>query len=111
MTGQVFNNTTSYIFRDIETRMITAYYDPQGILWIGTDGGGAIWSDLREQFYKRYYQDRHNEICSIVGDDEGYVWLTTFHRSILRSRTPYHADEELDFISVGTPETQNETPY
>lgn len=106
MTGQVFNNTTSYIFRDIETRMITAYYDPQGILWIGTDGGGAIWSDLREQFYKRYYQDRHNEICSIVGDDEGYVWLTTFHRSILRSRTPYHADEELDFIPIGTPETQ-----
>lgn len=106
MTGQVFNNTTSYIFRDIETRMITAFYDPQGILWIGTDGGGAIWSDLREQFYKRYYQDRHNEICSIVADDEGYVWLTTFHRSILRSRTPYHTDEELDFIPAGNSESQ-----
>ena len=106
MTGQVFNNTTSYIFRDIETRMITAFYDPQGILWIGTDGGGAIWSDLREQFYKRYYQDRHNEICSIVADNEGYVWLTTFHRSILRSRTPYQAGEELDFIQAGSPESQ-----
>lgn len=106
MTGQVFNNTTSYIFRDIETRMITAFYDPQGILWIGTDGGGAIWSDLREQFYKRYYQDRHNEICSIVADDEGYVWLTTFHRSILRSRTPYHTDEELDFTPAGNSESQ-----
>ncbi len=106
MTGQVFNNSTSYVFRDIETRMLTAYYDPQGILWIGTDGGGAIWSDLRDQFYKRYYQDSHNEICSIVGDDEGYVWLTTFHRSILRSRTPYHSDEELDFIPTGNAETQ-----
>lgn len=106
MTGQVFNNTTSYIFRNIETRMITAYYDPQGILWVGTDGGGAIWSDLREQFYKRFYQDRHNEICSILGDEEGYVWLSTFHQSILRSRSPYQSDKELDFIAVGNPETR-----
>ena len=106
MTGQVFNNTTSYIFRDIETRMVAAYYDPQGILWIGTDGGGAIWSDLREQFYKRFYQDRHNEICSILGDGEGYVWLTTFHQGILRSRSPYQSDEELDFTPAGNAETR-----
>lgn len=106
MTGQVFNNTTSYVFRDIETRMVAAYYDPQGILWIGTDGGGAIWSDLREQFYNRYYQDRHNEICSMLGDDEGYLWLTTFHRGILRSRTPFHSDEPLDFAPAGTSEVQ-----
>lgn len=106
MTGKVFNNTTSYVFRDIETRMIAAYYDPQGILWIGTDGGGVIWSDLREQFYNRFYQDRHNEICSILNDDEGYLWLTTFHRSILRSNTPYHPDEKVDFTPVSNPEVQ-----
>lgn len=106
MTGRVFNNTTSYIFRDIETRMIAAYYDPQGILWIGTDGGGVIWSDLREQFYKRFYQNRHNEICSILGDDEGYLWLTTFHRGILRSRSPYQPDEEPDFMPAGDAETR-----
>jgi ligand-binding sensor domain-containing protein len=27
----------------------------QGILWIGTDGGGVIWSDLRMQFYNCFY--------------------------------------------------------
>ena len=106
MTGKVFNNTTSYVFRDIETRMIAVYYDPQGILWIGTDGGGIIWSDLREQFYNRFYQDRHNEICSILNDDEGYLWLTTFHRSILRSNAPYRPDEELNFRPAGSPEVQ-----
>ncbi len=106
MTGKVFNNTTSYVFRDIETRMIAVYYDPQGILWIGTDGGGIIWSDLREQFYNRFYQDRHNEICSILNDDEGYLWLTTFHRSILRSNAPYRPDEELNFSPAGSPEVQ-----
>ena len=106
MTTRIFNNTTSYVFRDIETRMTTAYYDPQGNLWIGTAGGGVIWSDLREQFYNRYYQNRHNEICSILGDDEGYLWLTTFHGSILRSRRPFQADKDLDFEPVGTAKTK-----
>lgn len=40
--------------RNLETRMIAAYYDSHGILWIGTDGGGVIWSDLRMQFYNRF---------------------------------------------------------
>ena len=38
------------MYRNLETRMIAAYYDSHGILWIGTDGGGVIWSDLRMQF-------------------------------------------------------------
>ena len=67
--------------------MIAAYYDSHGILWIGTDGGGVIWSDLRMQFYNCFYQDRHNEICSIVADDDHYLWLATYHKGIMRSRT------------------------
>jgi len=97
----VFNNTSSPIFRDIETRMISVYYDPNGVLWIGTDGGGGIWSDLRNQQYRHFYQDRHNEICSIVNDDEGYLWLATYHEGIMRSTSPFTAGEELDFVPVG----------
>ena len=101
ITAQVFNNASSPIFRDIETRMISVYYDPKGILWIGTDGGGGIWSDLRNRFYRHFYQNRHNEICSILGDDQGYVWLATFHEGLLRSCSPFKPDEDLDFKQVG----------
>lgn len=97
---KVFNNASSAVFRDIETRMISVYCDPKGILWIGTDGGGGIWSDLRSQLYQYFYQDRHNEICTIVGDEEGYLWLATYHEGIMRSRTPFCAGEKLDFVPV-----------
>ena len=58
-------------------------------LGAGMDGGGVIWSDLRMQFYNRFYQDRHNEICSIVADDDHYLWLATYHKGIMRSRTAF----------------------
>lgn len=81
---EVYSNTSSLMYRNLETRMIAAYYDSHGILWIGTDGGGVIWSDLRMQFYNCFYQDRHNEICSIVADDDHYLWLATYHKGIMR---------------------------
>lgn len=37
-TTTIYSNTFSQLYRNIETRMIAAYYDPQGILWIGTRG-------------------------------------------------------------------------
>ena len=40
---EVYSNTSSLMYRNLETRMIAAYYDSHGILWIGTDGGGVIW--------------------------------------------------------------------
>ena len=33
-----------------ETRMISGYYDEEGLLWIGTEGGGVLFSDLRQLF-------------------------------------------------------------
>ncbi len=110
ITTQVFNNTTSHVFRDIDSHMITAYYAPQGTLWIGTDGGGLIWSDLKSQFYERFYQDTHNEICSIIHDDEGYVWLATFHKGIMRSRSPFGDEEWADFVPAGDMDIRNIHP-
>lgn len=94
-TTNIYNNTLTQLYRNIETRMISAYYDPQGILWIGTHGGGVIASDLRKQFYRQYQQNRHNEICGIVMDEEKYIWLASFHKGIMRSNEP--------FDSVGAP--------
>ena len=101
ISTEIYSNTSSLMHRNLETRMIAAYYDSHGILWIGTDGGGVIWSDLRMQFYNRFYQDRHNEICSIVADDDHYLWLATYHKGIMRSQKAFDISEKIDFFQVG----------
>lgn len=102
LTSEVYSNTHTQIYRNLETRMISAYYDPDGILWIGTNGGGVMYSDLRSQFYDRYYQDRHNEICGILMDDEHQMWLATYHKGIMRSDMPYVQGKKLSFSKVDT---------
>lgn len=47
LTTEIYNNTASQVQQNLETRMISAYYDPNGVLWIGTNGGGVMCSDLR----------------------------------------------------------------
>lgn len=106
ISTELFSNTSSLMNRNLETRMIAAYYDAQGVIWIGTNGGGVIWSDLRMQFYSRFYQDRHNEICSIVMDDNKFLWLATFHKGIMKSRVPFGNTEKTDFSSVGSSEVK-----
>ncbi len=79
-TTEVYNNTASQLHRNLETRMISAYYDTEGIIWIGTQGGGVYASDLRKQFYQRFHQETHNEICEMAMDKNEYIWLATFHK-------------------------------
>ena len=100
LTTEIYNNTASQVQQNLETRMISSYYDPNGVLWIGTNGGGVMCSDLRSQFYNRFYQDRHNEICSITMDDDCFVWLATFHKGIMRSDEPYESGKRLQFSTV-----------
>lgn len=108
ISTEIYSNTSSLMHRNLETRMIAAYYDSHGILWIGTDGGGVIWSDLRMQFYNRFYQDRHNEICSIIADDDHYIWLATYHKGIMRSREAFDVSEKIDFVRVGDQDIKNQ---
>ncbi len=100
LTTEIYNNTASQVQQNLETRMISAYYDPNGVLWIGTNGGGVMCSDLRSQFYSRFYQDRHNEICSITMDNDCFVWLATYHKGIMRSMEPYEPGKRLQFATV-----------
>jgi len=99
-TSEIYNNTASEVHRNIENRMIAAYYDPAGVLWVGTSGGGVLASDLRLQFYQKFYQDTHNEIGGIVKDKEGYIWLATYHKGIMRSEKPFNPQEKLSFQTV-----------
>lgn len=100
LTTEVYNNTYSQVHQNLETRMISTYYDPNGVLWIGTNGGGVMYSDLRSQFYNRFHQDRYNEICSITMDDECFVWLATYHKGIMRSTDAYDSGKKLQFAAV-----------
>lgn len=108
LTSEVYNYTHTQVYCNLETRMLSAYYDPSGLLWIGTNGGGAIYSDLRSQFYNRYYQKRHNEICSIIMDNDHYVWLATFHQGIMKSNTPYTSGKKLQFTKINTGKGETE---
>lgn len=84
----------------IETRMVTGYYDTEGMLWIGTEGGGVLYSDLRQLFYLQYAQAHSNEICGIQMDQKGYLWLSTYHKGLMRSVQPFESSISVDFRSV-----------
>ena len=99
-TTEAYNNTASQLHRNLETRMISAYYDPEGIMWIGTQGGGVYSSDLRKQFYQRFHQETHNEICGMATDKKHHIWLASFHKGILKSTEPFDPQGRLSFESV-----------
>lgn len=103
---EIFSNLISS-HHYLETRMLSAFYDVNGMLWIGTNGGGVLFSDLRTQYYTQYHQSIHNEICQIAIDNHQYFWLATFNKGILRSVLPYSRGHRLDFQSVGTAEVRS----
>lgn len=109
LTTEIYNNTASQMYRNVETRMLSAYYDPQGVLWIGTNGGGVVYSDLRSQFFNQYHQERHNEICGIEMDSERHLWLATYHEGIMRSDEAFDPMKRLRFTTVGTEKVKSRT--
>ena len=107
LTTEIYNNTASQMYRNLETRMLSAYYDPNGVLWIGTSGGGVIYSDLRSQFFNQYHQDRHNEICGVAMDKEKHLWLATFHQGIMKSDEAFDPMKRPAFKTVGLESVQS----
>lgn len=103
---EVFNNTASQLNHNLEDRMLSAYYDENGMLWIGTNGGGVMYSDLQLQFYKQYHQQRHNEICGILMDNDEKIWLATYHQGIMRSDASFDPSFKLSFSIVGSEEVR-----
>lgn len=94
---EVFNITTRPSMRNLESHMLSAHLDFNNNIWIGTDGGGAICANLDNQFFKKYFQNSHNEITSILEDKQGYIYMTTFHKGILRSTMPADGIHDLEF--------------
>lgn len=102
-TTEVFDNTYSIIHQNLETHMLAVHYNPNGILWIGTAGGGLYQSDTRKIFYNKYLQDGPNEICAVEHDEKGYIYLGTYHKGLLKSSQPLSTHQTLQFESIKTP--------
>jgi signal transduction histidine kinase/sugar lactone lactonase YvrE len=58
--------------------------DPQGILWVGTEGGGLDRLDLETGRFAHYRQDagnslslRNDDVLALYVDQVGYIWVGT----------------------------------
>lgn len=99
------NNQLAYLY-NLESRLLSIYYDSRGFVYFGTHGGGVIILDLKKQFYERFLQGEINEICDIESDNEGYVWLATFNGTIMRSTLPFEQTRTLNFVAKKAPMTE-----
>jgi signal transduction histidine kinase/streptogramin lyase len=65
----------------IQSNSICALHEyPKGILWIGTMGGGLNRLDMQTNEFKVYTKKNGldgNDVCSIVHDTRGRLWLAT----------------------------------
>lgn len=103
VTTEIHNQLTRFSY-NLESRLLSAYYDSQaGLLYFGTHGGGIMVLNLREKFYERFCQNETSEICDIVSDDKGNIWLATFHGEILCSDSPFDPSKPLSFSPKNTP--------
>ena len=107
LSATPYTNTSFLQYRNVETRMISIYYDKEGILWIGTRGGGIVYFDFRQHSYMQYHSKKHNEISAQIADKDGRIWLGTYHEGIMRSDQPYAKSRPLNFSPVGN---QKEVP-
>lgn len=106
-TTDIYTHMPAWDTQDIETRMISSYFDPNGILWIGTHGGGIIISDRRWDIIKRYQQNCDNETNSIITDSSDRIYLATYHKGIMRSTKSFcPSDSTLQFVTIPIPQLE-----
>ena len=64
-----------------ENTAFCIYEDKDGMLWIGTYGGGLNKFDVKTEKFKHYTTENgliDNNVCSILPDKQGNFWLSTF---------------------------------
>lgn len=66
----------------------SAYYDPSGLLWVGTLRGGLNVADLKQKAFKTIYgkpfvsNSPPDNIQSVLQDKNGYIWMGTADKGI-----------------------------
>jgi signal transduction histidine kinase len=62
--------------------ILSVYEDPNGILWIGTYGGGLNRFDRTSQAFQKFTQKdglANDTVYGILEDDEHFLWVSTNH--------------------------------
>lgn len=99
-----YNHNYSPVHQEVETRMLSVYFDPQNsVLWMGTRGGGVLQTQLGQRFYQQYHQQSHNEISDMVLDKQGYVWVACYRRGVMKSTQPFAGDKPLALEQMPVP--------
>jgi len=73
-----------------DNQVESLYVDSEGILWVGTFGGGLNKFDIETQTFTHYLHDpedpsnvSHNIVTDILEDDQGFIWIAT-HNGLYR---------------------------
>lgn len=69
------------------SRIRAIYEDTQGLLWLGTDGGGIIFFDPQKKSYVHHpggilERTLPNRVFAITADNTGNVWLGTYSHGV-----------------------------
>lgn len=84
---EVIVNEPTWQSLNFEVRMVSAYYDNSGYLWLGTHGGGVLVADWKWSFIRQYNFQEDNEVESIIPTDED-IYLSTYEKGIFRLKRP-----------------------
>lgn len=98
--SKIYDNTYSDVHRNIESRIQCVYADADKVVWFGTYGGGVFSSNLLDQFYWQTHQGGANEIKAMIFDKQQHLYLSTFHKGIMRSREPFDAKATPEFDQI-----------
>jgi len=88
-----------YFNENLENRISTLYWDPTGVIWVGTFGGGVVKINIHKNIYKRYKFDSYFEVNSFMEDANGYIWTSMYHGGIKKTQEPTAEKNNFTFTS------------
>ncbi len=79
---KIDKNSKKHQFIKINNAIRSIYEDKLNHFWIGTDGGGLLQFDRKNNTYTRYTQANglpSNTVLTILEDSKGCLWLSTYN--------------------------------
>lgn len=91
------------VFSDkLENRIIALLYDPSGVLWLGTHGGGAVKVNLKNQFYTRIPFNSLYEVKDFTTGLDENLYMAIYHGGIKKTASAFEPDKALKFEQFST---------
>ncbi|MCU4174228.1 hybrid sensor histidine kinase/response regulator transcription factor [Carboxylicivirga sp. N1Y90] len=91
------------LFTDrFENRAISILYDPSGVIWVGTHGGGAVKIDIENQFYRSSRFNSLYEVQDFTIDNSKNLYISLYHGGIKKTSLPLPLDSSIHFDQFST---------